>query len=72
VPSEVSSCYKIFLFSWSRLGEVFFIFYTEALRDWDNSDDASFDNLRVMERKSTNNFGGATNKNRHERDVEYE
>jgi hypothetical protein len=31
-----------------------------------------FINLRVMERKSTNNIGGATNENRHQRDAEYE
>jgi hypothetical protein len=40
MPSEVRSYYKIFLFSSSRLGEVSFAFYPEALRD---RDDAPFD-----------------------------
>jgi hypothetical protein len=43
MPSEVRSYYKIFLFSSSRLGEVRFTFYPEALRDRDGGHDASFD-----------------------------
>jgi hypothetical protein len=69
MPSEVKSCYEIFLFSSSRLGEAILLFYgmTEITVMMDR-----LINLRVLERESRNNIGGATNGNRHQRDVEYE
>jgi hypothetical protein len=70
-PSEVRPCYEIFLFSWSRLGEVFLFSILSSVTGMTVMMHRLI-NFGVMERKSTNNIGYATNENRHERDVEYE
>jgi hypothetical protein len=60
------------LVSSSRLGEAILLFYAEALRDWDNSDAASFHKFESDGRKSMNDIGGATNENTHQCDLEYD